>query len=221
MLLYIEETVLLVVRNKFVGFKNNVFINCPFDQEYYPILKPILFTILYCNLTPIISETKDSDANRFEEIQRLIGTSKLSIHDLSRMQPAKSGDLPRFNMPLELGVDIGCKKFGSKLQKTKKYLILEKEAFRYKIALSDISGQDIKYHNSEPIKAVKSLRDWFKSIYPQRKIDLYTIIWYAYNEFHYDYLQTMKTDKIDVNKIWEIPFSEVVSYMKTWIKNSK
>jgi len=28
-------------------FDKNVFINCPFDQEYLSLLRPLLFTILY------------------------------------------------------------------------------------------------------------------------------------------------------------------------------
>lgn len=44
-----------------MSFKNNVFINCPFDDDYYPILRPIIFTVLICELTPKLSETSDGD----------------------------------------------------------------------------------------------------------------------------------------------------------------
>ncbi len=29
------------------GFDQNVFVNCPFDDEYLPLLRPLLFTIIY------------------------------------------------------------------------------------------------------------------------------------------------------------------------------
>ena len=29
------------------GYESNVFINCPFDKEYYALLRPLLFTIIY------------------------------------------------------------------------------------------------------------------------------------------------------------------------------
>jgi len=29
------------------SYEWNVFINCPFDKEYFPLLRPLLFTIIY------------------------------------------------------------------------------------------------------------------------------------------------------------------------------
>ena len=32
-------------------FERNVFVNCPFDEAYYyPLLRPLLFTIIYVDL---------------------------------------------------------------------------------------------------------------------------------------------------------------------------
>ena len=42
-------------------FSKNVFINCPFDEQYIPLLRSILFTIVYLGFTPrIASERFDS-----------------------------------------------------------------------------------------------------------------------------------------------------------------
>jgi hypothetical protein len=79
----------------------NVFINCPFDNKYFPLLKPLLFTIIYLDLVPKISETSDSGQIRLNKIKELMSESKYSIHDLSRMEPLKENDFPRFNMPFE------------------------------------------------------------------------------------------------------------------------
>jgi hypothetical protein len=76
----------------------NVFINCPFDNKYFPLLKPLLFTIIYLDLVPKISETSDSGQIRLNKIKELMSESKYSIHDLSRMEPLKENDFPRFNI---------------------------------------------------------------------------------------------------------------------------
>jgi hypothetical protein len=84
-----------------------VFINCPFDNDYFPLLKPLLFTLTYLGLHPKISETTDSGEVRLHKIKDMMMDSKYSIHDLSRMEPLKPADLPRFNMPFECGIDFG------------------------------------------------------------------------------------------------------------------
>ena len=85
----------------------NVFVNCPFDNSYFPLLKALLFTLVYLGLKPQISETTDSGEVRLHKIRDLMLVSKYSIHDLSRMEPLKKGELPRFNMPFECGIDFG------------------------------------------------------------------------------------------------------------------
>ncbi|MFL6236225.1 MAG: hypothetical protein ACJ76N_24045 [Thermoanaerobaculia bacterium] len=36
-------------------FEKNVFINCPFDDGYRPLLRPLLFTILHLGFNPKIA----------------------------------------------------------------------------------------------------------------------------------------------------------------------
>jgi len=64
-------------------FEKNVFINCPFDNEYFPILQSIIFTIIYLDYNPLISETTNSRVSRLLKIKKLITNSKFSIHDIS------------------------------------------------------------------------------------------------------------------------------------------
>jgi len=89
-------------------FETNVFINCPFDNEYKPLLKALVFTILYLDLKPILSETLSSGNIRVNQIKGHIRNSKYGIHDLSRSRPMSLGEFPRFNMPYELGLDVGA-----------------------------------------------------------------------------------------------------------------
>jgi len=97
-----------------MGFESNVFINCPFDDEYKPMLKALVFTSIYLNLVPHVSETISSSNTRIDQIKRYIRKSKFGIHDISRNKAMVVGDLPRFNMPYELGLDIGACEFGEK-----------------------------------------------------------------------------------------------------------
>ncbi len=198
---------------------SNVFINCPFDNYYFPLLKPLLFTLIYVDLNPQISETSDSGVNRLNTIRNLMAISRYSIHDLSRMEPLKRKDYPRFNMPFECGIDFGLKMSNEKKYGEKKFLILEKEQYRYQRVLSDISGNDIKSHRNDPEQIIKVIRDWFKPTNPQ--IPMYKEIWLAFNEFEYDYEQILVEAGYDPKDINSLTFSDIIENMSTWISEYK
>ncbi len=200
-------------------YQENAFINCPFDNSYFPLLKPLLFTLIYNNINPQISETSDSGEFRLSQIKRLISNSKYSIHDLSRMEPLKDNDLPRFNMPFECGIDFGLKLSDDKLYSDKKILILEKEKHRYKQVISDISGNDIFAHENNPEKIIKVVRDWFKT--QKTNIPGYKEIWLEYNDFSYKNDKVLKKAGLDSNDFEALPFSEIIENMKTWIEKRK
>lgn len=68
-------------------FADSVFINCPFDKDYWPIFEAIIFSIVNCGFVPRCSlEIQDSGQTRYENIQNIIKSSKYSIHDISRVQ---------------------------------------------------------------------------------------------------------------------------------------
>lgn len=51
-------------------YETSVFVNCPFDKDYIPLLRPLLFTILYLGLTPRIAlERNDSGESRLDTIE--------------------------------------------------------------------------------------------------------------------------------------------------------
>ena len=103
-------------------YSKNVFINCPFDRDYYPLLKSLIFTILYLDFVPRIAQTQSSGKSRIEQIMEHIEQSMYGIHDLSRSRALKKGEFPRFNMPYELGLDIGCYRYGGAKYKNKRRL---------------------------------------------------------------------------------------------------
>ena len=131
-------------------FERCVFINCPLDEDYEPILQAILFCIVYLGFSPRIStERQDSGENRLEKIRELIESSKFSIHDLSRCQASEVGEHFRLNMPFELGIDYGCRQYFGQGRESKKILVLEEARYRYQTAISDLAGCDIESHGAD------------------------------------------------------------------------
>lgn len=146
------------------AYSSNVFLNFPFDEAYSDMQKALIFAIFDCGFYPRCALEEDNSGNvRFEKIQRLIAESRLGIHDISRTEiDAKTG-LPRFNMPLELGVFIGAKQFGSEEQQRKNCLILDRDNYRYQAFISDIAGHDIRCHEANPDKLIVIVRNWLNS----------------------------------------------------------
>lgn len=152
------------------SYNKNVFINCPFNEGYDPIFYAIVFAVADCGFTPRCAlEMGDSGHNRFDNIKRLIEESKFGVHDISRTE-LDNNDLPRFNMPLELGVFIGARKFGSSLHKQKKILILDTHKYRYQKFMSDIAGQDIRSHANQASQAITCIRDFLNDFAGQKTI---------------------------------------------------
>ena len=145
------------------SFGDNVFINCPFDSHYKPIRDAMIFTIHDAGfVTRCALEISDGTQNRLDKIMRMISECKYGIHDISRTEIDPISGLPRFNMPLELGIFLGCKKFGNKAQKSKTGIIADSEPNRYRHFISDIAGQDIQVHHNSPERVISLVRDWLR-----------------------------------------------------------
>jgi len=141
-------------------YNDNVFINCPFDQEYSLNLQSIVFTVYRCGFYPVSALSEDNGlVNRLSKIEKLIEISKYGIHDISRTELNSHG-FPRFNMPFELGIFFGATRFGNRNQKSKNALIFEKTKFTYQNYLSDLSGIDTKAHENNPFTIIQNIRDW-------------------------------------------------------------
>jgi len=201
-------------------FESNVFINCPFDKFYVPLLQPLLFTVLYLDLNPLVSETKSSGQIRVEQIKKLIFNSKYSIHDISRSEALKENDLPRFNMPFEMGLDLGCQSFGKKKLNFKKSLVLEKTRYHYQKIISDIAGQDIENHNDNPEELVRKVRNWFAAVLNNHQPSP-TLIWDAYNEFLDQTNMRLKEEAFSKDDIESLPVSNLILLAKQWIASHK
>ena len=145
------------------SFDKNVFINCPYDDEYLPLLKSMIFTIKACGFHPRIALERFNSAEvRLQKIKQLIEESSYSIHDLSRIKAVNAGDYFRLNMALELGMDIGSRDYHpDPIFWDKKLLVLEHERYSVQKGLSDMSFGDCKTHEGSEEKLIKCVRDWF------------------------------------------------------------
>lgn len=198
-------------------FDKNIFINCPFDSSYTSLLRPLLFTILYLGYNPrVASETFDSGEARINKIYKLIADSKYSIHDLSRIESSKKREIYRFNMPFELGVDIGCRFFKKGIWRNKKCLILETKPYRYQKALSDLSNSEIKSHKDKPEVLVRQVRNWFVETIRIR-VKSPTIIWETFNEFMAYFYDRRKKEGYRSKDLQTMPIPEFVSFIKEWV----
>lgn len=145
----------------------SVFINCPFDPPYWPLFEAIVFSVFECGFFPRCSlETDDGSQVRIQKINGLIGNCRLAIHDISRTESDGNPPLPRFNMPLELGIFMGAKEFGNREQKRKAAVIMDAEPYRYQRFVPDIAGQDIRAHAGEVLGAITHVRNFLLSYSP-------------------------------------------------------
>lgn len=146
----------------------NVFLNCPFDPAFRPLFQAIIFAVHDCGYIARCSlEIDDASEVRIEKISKVIASCRFGIHDISRTELDASTGLPRFNMPLELGIFLGAKRFGRAEQKRKSCLILDMERYRFQQYISDIAGQDIVAHAGRPEAAIKAVRDWLSNATPK------------------------------------------------------
>jgi hypothetical protein len=203
------------------SFDESVFINCPFDKDYEPILQAVLFCVLCLGKVPrLATERNDGGENRLEKIRGLIEGSRYSIHDLSRCQAKQKGEHFRLNMPFELGIDYGCRQYFGDGREQKKFLILEEKRYRFQAAISDISGSDIEAHGADYRKAVSSVRNWLVSEAGVAPMGASKIL-AEYGDFQEWYWEKKLAEGASEEEIKEYPTSELLSSMRDWIKLGK
>ena len=197
-------------------YNDNVFLNCPFDSAYKQLFDAMVFAIHDCGFVARCAlEEGDASQVRIDKIYNIIADCCYGIHDLSRTELDTNSGLPRFNMPLELGVFLGAKKFGIKEQKRKNCLILDKEQYRYQQFISDIAGQDVPAHNNDPEEIVKAVRNWLRTASKRQTIPSGSIIWARYQEFRGDLPQLAQECQLKVD---ELIFNDYTSVITRWLK---
>lgn len=197
-------------------FERSVFVNCPFDADFRPVLEAILFCLIDCGLRPrIASERLDSGEVRLDKIVRLIRECKYSIHDLSRVQAVEAGEYSRLNMPFELGVDFGVASSGSRKYSAKRLLVTAAAQYKYQVAISDIAGWDIQSHDNDYATAFRVVRNWLAAngltTHPAARIEGHYL---GFQEWSYERLLTEGWDESDIQMR---PTPDVLDSMFAWM----
>ena len=157
----------------------------------------------------------DSSEVRFVKIARIIEQCRYGVHDISSVSLDEATGLPRFNMPLELGLYLGCKRFGPKLQHKKACLILDTEQYRYRAFISDIAGQDIHAHHCNPEHAIVEVRDWLCAVSKRKRMPGGAEIARRYKRFRLDLpVSCRKLRRKEEN----LTFPDLLEMVEIWLE---
>lgn len=200
-------------------YDKSVFINCPFDTAYRAIFEAIVFAIFHCGFRPRCAlETEDAGQVRIEKIFDLIASCKLAINDLSRADLDSETNLPRFNMPLELGFFLGARRYGDTKQQQKRCLILDRERYRYRAFISDIAGQDIREHGDHPLEAIRVVRNWLRNQSSDLIIPGGKVIGEHYRAFRYELPVLCRKARLEED---ELLFTELSDLIFQWLERNR
>ncbi len=135
----------------------DVFLNVPFDTDYAPLFLALIAGLAALGRTPhCVLEVPSGGRNRLERVFRLMESCDASIHDLSRITLSGPHEVPRFNMPFELGMAYALAQKASH-----DFFVLEEKPFRLQASLSDLNGHDPHIHDSTPGGALRCVLDCF------------------------------------------------------------
>lgn len=202
-------------------FERSVFINCPFDEGYAPILQAIAFCVVYLGFDPRLApENADNAAARLDRIMEIIPKSKYGIHDLSRCKATAAGEYARMNMPFELAADFTCRRYGRGRLAEKAILVLEHTQYDYRQALSDISGWDIRVHEGDFEKAILHVRSWLVARAGAEPIGAARIRG-KYIDFQEWYWERERSRGSSDEDIKAYPTNELLRAMREWMETGQ
>ncbi len=193
---------------------NDVFINCPYDADYALTFEALIFAVHALGFRARAAREIDDGADvRLERIVRIIRECRYGIHDLSRAGVDAVTGLARFNMPLELGIFLGAKRFGAKDQRRKATLVLDIDGYRYRNFISDLAGIDPRSHGGDPVEAVRAVRDWLASA-SGRKLPGGNLLVEQYQRFVADLPALAAAEGFDLDAI---PYKDYLYFVTEWL----
>jgi hypothetical protein len=194
--------------------ENNVFINCPFDEEYQNLFVASVFAVVACGFNARCAlEVDNGGQPRIQKLFDIIEECKFGIHDISRVQLDANG-LPRFNMPLELGMFLGAKRYGGDKHERKVLLIQDTEKYRYQSFISDISAMDIKAHADDPHKLIANVHSVLKTNTRRTSIPTKKRLYISYDGFWAALPDLLEQQDLELR---EILFAELENLIIAWV----
>jgi hypothetical protein len=197
----------------------DVFINCPFDDEFAPAFRALVFAVFACGFrVRCAREMSDGTETRIDKLYNIIEQSRFSVHDLSRTELDPTNKLPRFNMPLELGIFLGAKRFGDSAQKMKRCLILDTEQYRFQKFISDLAGMDITAHGGNPGRIVGCIRDWLVIVSKRKTIPDRAVVVDSFDRFIAGLPAIAKAAGLKPD---DLIFADLERFILAWVKEGQ
>ena len=120
------------------------------------------------------------------------------------------------NMPFELGLDFGCRNFGSSPFDQKKILVLEEQQYRYQITLSDLAGSDIEAHEGDYTKAIRKVRNWITTLGVPNQLGASKVL-REYEDFRGWHFEQLRDAGFATEDIADYPTGELIDAMTEWV----
>lgn len=195
--------------------ERDVFINCPFSTDYQEFFEAIVYAVVRSGFTPRCArENDDGGEVRIDKICRIIAESPYGVHDISKTEPDPGSGLPRFNMPLELGLFLGARKFGGGKHLRKKCLILDRQPHRYQKFISDIAGQDIHSHDGKVGQLIERVATWLRDAAQDRGVPGGRAIAAEFKRFRNDLPVIAASKRLEPD---ELTFKDLAVIAANWI----
>ena len=138
---------------------NAVFLNIPYDEQFAGLYVAYVVGLYQLDLVPHMASEIPGGRRRLDRILSLIKNCRYSIHDLSRVEVSvTAAAVPRFNMPLELGIAIAWE---SVKPKAHTWSVWESERYRLQRSTSDLNGSDPYIHEGRAEGVLRELRNAF------------------------------------------------------------
>jgi hypothetical protein len=132
-----------------------VFVNCPYDPDYKPLMDAIVLATVACGFVPrTATDSGDVSRSRMDRIDGAMRECRYSIHDLSRCTGSGDWNHARFNMPLELGMGMAM---------LHDWLVLVPTGHDYTTFVSDLAGYDLKPHDQTPQAVIRAIVSWLST----------------------------------------------------------
>lgn len=195
------------------------FLNVPYDAQHEELFLAFLAGLSGFALIPHATLEIPGSQRRLDRIFHLLRRCRYSFHDLSRVEVDPTPPAtPRFNMPFELGLDIGCRVYGPNETRKKKCLVLDSDPYRYKSFLSDISGQDIRSHRNSPATAINLVRQWLRVVTKRESIPGPLAINEKFARFTNELPRICDEGGLARN---DLQFVEYVTLVEAWLRTEK
>lgn len=130
-----------------------VFLNIPYDDDFEDLYLAYVVGLTQLGFDVQVTIGVPND-DRLATIIKLIEQCDVSIHDLSRIEVSKR--IPRFNMPLELGLALYR---SHSCNGRHRVFVFEKKTYRAQKSTSDINKLDPRIHRGTVKGVMAGLRD--------------------------------------------------------------